>query len=148
MERIQAIRRLVNMKQNVWCGEKLIIQSLMKYETIKVLSALSLTCSSGTLQSVDAKASESIIWINGLSDFKINADVNYCLPSTTHSSRNPGKLRDESVTKWTYTRFVEEWMGPGISDPHRLDINSVFGAALSGPSFNCEHKYITNLVLQ
>jgi hypothetical protein len=39
-------------------------------------------------------------------------------------------------------------MGPGISDPHRLDINSVFGAALSGPSFNCEHKYITNLVLQ
>ena len=61
MERIQAIRRLVNMKQNVWCGEKLIIQSLMKYETIKVLSALSLTCSSGTLQSVDAKASESII---------------------------------------------------------------------------------------
>jgi hypothetical protein len=42
-ERTEAIIRLVNNYQNVWCGEKLIILSLIKYETINVLSARSLT---------------------------------------------------------------------------------------------------------
>jgi hypothetical protein len=42
MERIDTIRRLVNMKQKVLRGEKWITQSLMKYEAINVLSALGL----------------------------------------------------------------------------------------------------------